>query len=64
MANKNKKLTRRQRRDRGIERPGGTSKYALKKAKQAKGIFSDTSPFRLVGSPPKTSKENVPADTV
>jgi len=41
-----KKPTRKQRRERGIEKPGGKSKYAQKKVRQNRGIFSDTSPFK------------------
>lgn len=48
MANRNKKFTHKQKRERGIEKPKGKSKYALKKARQARGIYNDTSPFKIV----------------
>ena len=48
MANRKKNLNVRQKRNRGMEKPAGRSKYAKKKVRQARGIFSHTSPFRAV----------------
>ncbi len=52
---RHQKLSRRQKRDRGMEKPGGTSNYARKHALQSKGIFGPNSPFRAVKVQPKSA---------
>ncbi len=46
MASRNKNLTRNQKREKGMTKSAGRSKYARKKREQANGHYSTNSPFK------------------